>query len=173
MPAPPERIALPVQALSVNVFAPLPAVRLTVSMPASESVPRPTSPAAVSVKSTSADSTMVSVPSPPSKLSSPAPPVNVSSPVRPASVSSPARPARVLSLAFPRMVSACAVAMTFSIPVALESVTVNPATSVWAVVTARSRFTPPLRRPETSSVSISASVISTIVTLADSVPEKA
>ena len=172
MPAPPERIALPAQALSVNVFAPLPAVRLTVSMTASESVPRPTSPAAVRVKSTSADSTMVSVPSPPSKLSSPIPPVNVSSPAWPASVSSPARPARVLSLAFPRMVSANAVPLTFSIPVSLESVTVNPATSVWAVVTARSRFTPPLRRPATSSVSASTFPASTMVTIADSLPVK-
>ena len=62
--------------------------------------------------------------------------------------------------------------MTFSSPVALESVSVNPATSVCAVVTARSRFTPPLESPEKSSVSASASATSTIVTLADSVPVK-
>ena len=172
MPAPPERIALPVQPATTNVFASLPAVRLTVSIPACVSVPSPVSVVGVRVKSTSADSTMVSVPAPPSKRSSPAPPVNVSSPVRPASVSSPARPASVLSLAFPRMVSASVVPMTFSIPVPLDSVTVNPATSVWAVVTARSSVTPPFRRPETSSVSASTFPASTIVTLDDSMPEK-
>jgi len=77
-----------------------------------------------------------------------------------------------LSLAFPTMVSANDVPMTFSIPVALESVTVNPATSVWAVVTNRSRFTPPFRSPEKSSVSASTFPASTIVTLDDSMPEK-
>ena len=78
-----------------------------------------------------------------------------------------------MSLAFPKIVSASAVPTTFSIPVALDSVSVNPATSVWGVVTARSSVTPPLRRPETSSVSASPSAASTIVTLADRVPEKA
>ena len=77
-----------------------------------------------------------------------------------------------MSRAFPWSVSASAVPMTFSIPVALDSVTVNPDSSVWAVVTARSSVTPPLRRPEASSVSVSPSAISTIVTLADSVPVK-
>ena len=87
-------------------------------------------------------------------------------------MSSPAIPESVLSLAFPNTVSANAVPTTFSIPVSLDSATVNPATSVWAVVTARSRLTPPLRRPEKSSVSESASSASTMVTLADAVPEK-
>ena len=68
--------------------------------------------------------------------------------------------------------SVSAVPMTFSIPVALDSVTVNPDASVWAVVTARSSVTPPLRRLEKSSVSESASSDSTTVTLADRVPEK-
>ena len=171
-PAAPERIALPVQALSVNVFALLPAVRFAPSMPASVSLPTPVSVVGVSVKSTSADSTTVSIPSPPAKASFPAPPVKVSSPPRPASVSSPARPASVLSRELPRTASANAVPTTFSIPVALDSATVNPATSVWAVVTARSRFTPPLRRLEKSSASVSASSASTMVTLADAVPEK-
>ena len=63
--------------------------------------------------------------------------------------------------------------MTFSIPVPLDSVTVNPATSAWGDVTARSSVTPPFRSPETSSVSVSVSATSTIVTLADRVPEKA
>ena len=62
--------------------------------------------------------------------------------------------------------------MTFSSPVAFESVSVNPATSVWAVVAARSRFTPPLPRLVKSSESVSASAASMIVTLADSLPLK-
>ena len=75
--------ALPVQPSTVNVLALAPAERLTASMLASESVPSPVSPAAVSVKSTSADSTTVSVP---------APPRNVSLPDRPANVLSEASP---------------------------------------------------------------------------------
>ena len=70
------------------------------------------------------------------------------------------------------MVSANAVPTTFSIPVALESVAVNPATSAWAEVAARSRFTPPLESPEKSSVSTSAFPASTMVTMADSLPLK-
>ena len=124
------------------------------------------------VKSTSADSTMVSMPAPPSKRSFPDPPMKVSSPARPANSSSPAIPESVLSRALPRTVSANAVPMTFSIPVALVSVAVNPVTSVCAVVAARSRFTPPCKSPEKSSVSTSAFPASTMVTMADSLPLK-
>ena len=93
-------------------------------------------------------------------------------PDRPANVSLLARPVNVLSLPFPSSVSASAVPITFSIPVAEESVSVKPEASVWAAVAARSRLTPPLRSPVKSSVSVSASAPSTIVTLADSVPTK-
>ena len=93
-------------------------------------------------------------------------------PDRPANVSLLARPVNVLSLLFPSSVSASAVPITFSIPVAEESVSDKPGTSVWAAVAARSRLTPPLRSPVKSSVSVSASAPSTIVTLADSVPTK-
>ena len=172
LPAPPVRRALPVQFCTVNVFAPLAAVRMTPSIPASVSLPRPVRVEGVSVKSASADTTTVSVPSPPSRLSLPAPPVNVSSPTRPASASSPVRPSNVLSLAFPRIVSASTVPMTFSIPLSLDSVSANPDTTAWAVVTARSRLTAPLASAVKSSVSVSASATSTIVTLPDSVPEK-
>ena len=88
------------------------------------------------------------------------------------SVSSPATPESALALALPKIVSVSAVPVTFSSPVALESVSVNPATSVCAVVTARSRVTPPFKSAVKSSVSVSASATSTIVTLADSVPVK-
>ena len=70
------------------------------------------------------------------------------------------------------MVSASAVPMTFSIPLSLDSASVNPDTTVWADVTARSRLTAPLASAVKSSVSVSASAASTIVTLADAVPEK-
>ena len=162
-PAPPLRIALPVQLCTVNLVALLSAMRFATSTPVSESVPSPVSVVGVSVKSTSADATTVSVP---------APPPNVSFPTPPESVSSPASPKSELSLVFPTRVSVKAVPMTFSIPVALESVSVKPATSVWAVVTARSIETPPLERSEKSSESVSAFADSTIVTLADSVPVK-
>ena len=72
----------------------------------------------------------------------------------------------------PTRESAKAVPVTFSRPVSVESVSVSPDTSVCAVVTARSRLTPPLRSPVKSSVSLSASASSMIVTLADSVPLK-
>ena len=172
LPAPPERTALPVQLCTVNVFAPLAAVRIAPSTPVSVSVPSPVSVVGVSVKSTSADATTVSVPSPPSRLSFPTPPTSVSSPARPASASSPVRPRSVLSLAFPRMVSASAVPMTFSIPLSLDSVSANPDTTVWAVVTARSRLTALPASAVKSSVSVSASAASTIVTLPDSLPVK-
>ena len=68
--------------------------------------------------------------------------------------------------------SASAVPMTFSIPVAVESVSAKPAESVWAVVTARSRLTPPFASVVKSSVSVSASADSTIVTFAAAVPVK-
>ena len=156
-------MTLPVQLCTVNVFAPLPAVRMAPSIAASVSVPRPESVVGVSVKSTSAEATTVSVPAPPSRLSLPTPPE---------SVSSPASPESELSRVFPTSVSANAVPVMFSIPVALESVSVKPATTVCAVVTARSIVTPPFRRPEKSSVSASLSATSTIVTLADSIPLK-
>ena len=162
-PAAPERIALPVQFCTVNVFAPLPAVRCASSIPASVSEPSPVSVVGESVKSTSADATTVSVP---------VPPTNASLPARPENVSSPARPESELSLEFPASVSASAVPVTFSIPLALESVSAKPATSVCAVVTARSIVTPPFNSPVKSSVSASVSAPSTIVTLADSVPVK-
>ena len=132
-------------------------------MPASESVPRPASPAAVSVKSTFPASITVSEPLPPSRLSFPP---------RPVRVSSPASPASVLPRAFPRSVSASAVPVTFSIPVVLESVSVRPETSAWAAVTARSMLTPPFNRFEKSSVSVSAAAASTTITPADEVPVK-
>ena len=132
-------------------------------MPASVSLPTPVSIVEASVKSTSADSTTVSVPSPPSRLSSPA---------RPVSKSSPASPRRELSRALPRRTSAKAVPVTLSMPVELESVRVSPDTSVCAVVAARSTLMPPLARFEKSSVSVSTSAPSTTVTLADSVPVK-
>ena len=154
---------LPVQLCTVNVFTPLPAVRFTLSIPASVSVPIPASVVGVSVKSTSADATTVSVP---------APPTHVSFPARPENVSSPARPESELSLVFPTSVSANAVPVTFSIPLALESDSDKPATSVCAVVTARSIVTPPFNSPVKSSVSASVSAPSTIVTLAASVPVK-
>ena len=160
-PAPPERTALPVQPSTVIVFAPAFPVRLTLSMPASRSVPRPASPVAVSVKSTFPDSVTVSEPLPPSRLSFPP---------RPESVSSPATPESVLPRAFPWSVSANAVPVTFSIPVVLESVSVSPEPTAWAAVTARSMLTPPLNRFEKSSVSLSVFAASTIVTLADSIP---
>ena len=172
MPAAPERSTLPVQAFTVNLLTPFPAVRLAPSIPVSVSVPSPVRVVGVSMKSTSPDATTVSVPSPPSRLSFPTPPTSVSSPARPASASSPVRPRSVLSLAFPRMVSASAVPMTFSIPLSLDSVSANPDTTAWAVVTARSRLTAPLASAVKSSVSVSASATSTIVTLPDSVPEK-
>ena len=130
-------------------------------MPERASIPTPVSVEAPSVKSTSADSVTVSPP---------VPPVTVSSPSRPPSVSSPASPATTLSRALPRSVSASAVPVTFSSPVALESVRVSPDTTDCAVVAARSRLTAPLARPVKSSESLSASAASTIVTLADTVP---
>ena len=63
--------------------------------------------------------------------------------------------------------------MTFSIAWSLDSVTVNPDAAVCVVVTARSTVTPPLAKLVKSSVSASASAISTIVTVAESVPAKA
>ena len=72
----------------------------------------------------------------------------------------------------PRSVSASAVPMTSSIPVAEESVSVEPVTSVCAVVDAKSIVTPPLARFVKSSVSVSASAPSVIVTLAAAVPVK-
>ena len=93
-PAFPVRMTLPVQLSIVNLFALAPAERLTVSMPSSESLPIPVSVVAVSVKLTSADSTIVSVPLPPENASLPARPVNVSLPARPESrllLSSPTR----------------------------------------------------------------------------------
>ena len=158
------RIASPAQSLTVNVFAPAPVERLTVSMLASESVPSPTRLAAASVKLTSADSATVSVPSPP---------MNVSLPARPVSVSSPPSPERVLARVLPSSTSAKADPVTFSILVSLDSVTVNAVTTVCVVVTARSTVTPPLARLVKSSVSVSASAVSTIVTLAERVPAKA
>ncbi len=86
------------------------------------------------------------------------------------SVSSPESPVIVLPRAFPSSVSAHAVPTTFSIPVALESVTTSPDTIVWAVVTARSTITPPLASPVKSRLSESALAPSVIVTEADSVP---
>ena len=157
------RVAFPVQPSTVKVFAPIPAVRLTVSTLASESLPTPASVAPASVKSTSADSVTTSLPVPPSKVSLPS---------RPDSVSSPARPESTLCLVLPRSVSASAVPITFSSPVAVESVSVKPAETVWAVVTARSRLTPPFASVVKSSKSVSASADSTIVTFADAVPVK-
>ena len=154
-------VAAPVQLSIVNLFALAPAERFTVSMLSSESLPIPASPAAVSVKSTSADSTTVSVPAPPRK---------VSLPDRPANVSFPASPESELSLVFPRSVSASAVPTTFSIPVDEESVSVKPAATVWAAVDARSRFTAPVARSLKSRVSESASAASTSVTFAAVVP---
>ena len=66
--------------MTVNVLTPLPAVRFAPSIPARVSLPTPVSVVEVSVKSTSADSTTVSIPSPPAKESLPAPPLKVSSP---------------------------------------------------------------------------------------------
>ena len=77
-----------------------------------------------------------------------------------------------MSLAFPMITSSSAVPMTFSIPVSLESVSVKPATSVCAVVDARSTLTPPLARAVKSSVSVSALAPSTIVTFAAAAPAK-
>ena len=132
-------------------------------MSASRSLPRPASPAAVSVKSTFPDSVTVSEPLPPSRLSFPP---------RPVRVSSPASPASRLPRAFPWRVSVSAVPVTFSIPVVLESVRVNPDTTVWAAVTAKSMLTPPVNRFAKSSVSLSELATSTTVTLADSVALK-
>ena len=157
------RVALPAQPSTVKVFAPTPAVRLTISTLTSESLPNPASVAAASVKSTLADSVTTSLPMPPSKVSLPS---------RPDSVSSPSRPESALSLALPRSVSASAVPVTFSSPVAVESVSVNPAETACAVVTARSRLTPPFASVVKSSKSVSASADSTIVTFADTVPVK-
>ena len=165
-------VALPLHSCTVIVFALAPAVRFTRSMLARVSVPSPVSVVEASVKSTSADSVTVSVPMPPSKLSFPAEPMKESSPFRPMSVSAPARPESTLSLVFPRTVSANAVPVTFSIPVTEESFSVKPDTSVCAVATARSRFTPPFWSPVKSSVSVSALAPSTIVTLAESIPRK-
>ena len=163
LPLLPARIAFPVQPSTVNVLALAPAVRLTVSIPASVSLPRPASVVPVSVKSTFADSVTMSSPPPPSKASLPARPVNVSS---------PPRPNRVLPRAFPWSVSANPVPVTFSIPSAVESVNDNPDTTTCVVVSERSTLTPPLARVVKSSVSLSALPISEIVTTADSVPLK-
>ena len=161
---PPARIKAPAQPATVNVFAPAPAVRLAVSTLPSESVPSPTRLAAKIVKSTSADSATVSVPSPPA---------NVSLPARPVSVSSPPSPESVLARVLPRSTSPKAEPMTFSIAWSLDSVTVNPDAAVCVVVTARSTVTPPLAKLVKSSVSASASAISTIVTVAESAPANA
>ena len=147
----------------MNVFAPIPAVRISSSTRASVSLPAPVSVAAASVKLTSADSATVSLPAPPSKASLPS---------RPDSVSSPASPESTLSLVLPRSVSANAVPMTFSRSVSLDRVSVNPAATVCAVVTVRSRLTPSFASVVKSSVSVSAFATSTIVTFADAVPVK-
>ena len=154
-------MTIPAQPLAVKVLALCPPVRLTDSMPASVSLPTPVSAAAESVKSTSADSVAVSLPAPPSSVSLPKPPV---------SVSSPASPVNTLSRAFPTSVSDSAVPTTFSIPIALERVSVKPDTTACAFVTARKTFTPPLASAEKSSVSLSASAASTIVTPPDGLP---
>ena len=127
---------------------------LAASIPASVSLPTPVSEEGVRVKSTSPDSATVSVPLEPSRRSS------------------PARPEKVLSLVLPTSVSANAVPMTFSSPVAVESVSVKPDAIDCGVVDPRSSARPPVERPEKSSVSASASADSTTVTLASSVPAK-
>ena len=147
-------VALPVQAFTVNVFAPAPAVRIAASIPASVSLPTPVREEGVRVKSTSADSTTVSVPAPPSRRSS------------------PARPENTLSRELPASVSANAVPTTFSIPVAVESVSVKPVAIDCSAVAARSTARPPLESSEKSSVSASASADSMTVTLADKAPVK-
>ena len=70
------------------------------------------------------------------------------------------------------MVSVSAVPMTFSMLVSLDSVSVTPETTVWAVVSARSRLMALPASAAKSSVSVSVSATSTIVTLAEAVPEK-
>ena len=147
-------VALPAQAFTVKVFAPAPAMSRAASIPASVSLPTPESVVGVSVKSTSPDSTTVSVPAPPSRRSS------------------PARPEKVLSRVLPTSVSANTVPMAFSSPVAVESVTVKPVAIDCGVVTPRSSARPPLEIPEKSSVSASASADSTTVTLATRAPAK-
>ena len=147
-------VAFPAQAFTVNVFWLAPAVSLAASIPVSVSLPTPVSEEGVSVKSTSADSTTVSVPLAPSRRSS------------------PARPESTLSRELPMSASANAVPSAFSIPVAVESVSVKPVAIDCGVVDPRSSARPPLERAEKSSVSASASAPSTTVTLADSVPAK-
>ena len=148
-------MAIPAHPLSVKVLALCPPVRLTDSMRASVSLPTPASAAAESVKSTSADSRTVSLPAPPSKVSLPARPVNTSL---------PASPVNTLSRAFPTSVSASAVPTTFSMPVAVERVSVSPSIGVCAVVAARSKLTAAFAIAEKSSVSLSASAASSILT---------
>ena len=147
-------VALPAQAFTVNVFVPAPAVSRAASIPVSVSLPTPVSVEGVSVKSTSPDSTTVSVPAPPSRRSS------------------PARPDSTLSLELPTSVSANTVPMVFSSPVAVESINDKPVAIDCGVLNPRSSERPPFKSPEKSSVSASASADSTTVTLATRAPAK-
>ena len=165
-PRPPSRIRLPPQPFTVNLLAPLPPTRSTTSMLTSTSDPTPAIVAAVTVASTLPVSIAVSVPAPPSSVLLPA---------RPPRVSSPPRPVIELSRALPSIVSAAAVPVTSSIPVASESVNVSVAVTAWGDVSARSTLTPvsPLSESaEKSIASVFAPASSTMAIDADTAPTK-
>ena len=132
----------------------------------STSDPTPVIVAAVTVASTLPVSITVSVPAPPSSVLLPA---------RPPRVSSPPRPVIALSRALPSIVSVDAVPVTFSIPVASESVNSSVAVTDWGDVSARSTLTPvsaPSESAEKSIASVSVAASSTMAIDADTAPTK-
>ena len=143
-------MALWVQLVTTNVFAPPPPVNVAASIFESVSVPTPTRPESERVKLMSPDSTILLKPSPPS------------------SVSSPASPVSTLSNAFPMRRSLPAEPTRFSMPTALESENAKPGATICADIDERSIDTPTPATTvssEKSIVSLPASAASTIATL--------
>ena len=91
-PPPPTRLPVPVQLLTVNVFALAPPVRFAIRRFDSTSVPTPVRDVFVNAKLTFADSLNVFEPLPPLSESLPSLPLSVSSPAPPLSVSAPPAP---------------------------------------------------------------------------------